>query len=197
MERIRAFIAIELPEEVKASLDRIQAQLKSGQDYVKWVQPEGIHLTLKFLGNIAVSLVPSIGDAITQAAKSVTAFNLEIARLGAFPNLSAPRVAWVGLGGNVGCLLQLQKAIDQELVPLGFDPEARAFSPHLTLGRVRDKAAPQERRKLGQRLESLQVQGGQPFSVDEVSLMRSELTPRGAIYSRLSSVKLLLPKVDT
>ena len=117
MERIRAFIAIELPEELRASLSRLQEQLKPGQHYVTWVQPEEIHLTLKFLGNIATALIPQIEAAIAQATKSVIPFHLELRELGAFPNLSAPRVAWVGLGGNLDSLLPLQRAIDQGLRP--------------------------------------------------------------------------------
>lgn len=194
MEQIRAFIAIELSEELKASLARLQELIKLGSEsYVKWVDPQGIHLTLKFLGNISVDKVSAISEAIAEVARSVAPFRLEITEFGAFPNTKAPRVAWVGLGGDLESLLRLQRGIDQALIPLGFPPEARAFSPHLTLGRVRDQATPQERRRLGERVASLEVQGQPSLYVDRVSLMRSQLTSKGAIYSRLSAAELLLP----
>lgn len=194
MEQIRAFIAIELSEELKASLARLQELIKLGSEsYVKWVDPQGIHLTLKFLGNISVDKVSAISEAIAEVARSVAPFRLELTEFGAFPNTKAPRVAWVGLAGDLESLLRLQRGIDQALIPLGFPPEARAFSPHLTLGRVRDQATPQERRRLGERVASLEVQGQPSLYVDRVSLMRSQLTSKGAIYSRLSAAELLLP----
>ncbi len=194
MEQIRAFIAIELSEELKASLARLQELIKLGSEsYVKWVDPQGIHLTLKFLGNISVDKVSAISEAIAEEARSVAPFRLELTEFGAFPNTKAPRVAWVGLGGDLESLLRLQRGIDQALIPLGFPPEAREFSPHLTLGRVRDQATPQERRRLGERVASLEVQGQPSLYVDRVSLMRSQLTSKGAIYSRLSAAELLLP----
>jgi len=194
MEQIRAFIAIELSEELKASLARLQELIKLGSEsYVKWVDPQGMHLTLKFLGNISVDKVSAISEAIAEVARSVAPFRLELTESGAFPNTKAPRVAWVGLGGDLESLLRLQRGIDQALIPLGFPPEARAFSPHLTLGRVRDQATPQERRRLGERMASLEVQGQPSLYVDRVSLMRSQLTSKGAIYSRLSAAELHLP----
>ena len=198
MEQIRAFIAIELSEELKANLAQIQEKLKSGpESVVKWVDPEAIHLTLKFLGNISRDKVSEITKAIAEAARAVAPFHLEVAGLGAFPNLVTPKVAWVGLSGDLESLSRLQKAIDRALVPLGFAPEDRAFSPHLTLGRVRDQATAEERRKLGNRISSLEVQGRHSLYVDKIVLMRSELTSKGAIYSRLSSVRLLLPPAFT
>jgi len=194
MEQIRAFIAIELSEELKVSLARLQELIKLGSEsYVKWVDPQGMHLTLKFLGNISVDKVSAISEAIAEVARSVAPFRLELTESGAFPNTKAPRVAWVGLGGDLESLLRLQRGIDQALIPLGFPPEARAFSPHLTLGRVRDQATPQERRRLGERVASLEVQGQPSLYVDRVSLMRSQLTSKGAIYSRLSAAELHLP----
>jgi 2'-5' RNA ligase len=194
MEQIRAFIAIELSEELKANLARLQELIKLGSEsYVKWVDPQGMHLTLKFLGNISVDKVSGISEAIAEVARSAAPFRLGLTEFEAFPNTKAPRVAWVGLGGDLESLLRLQRGIDQALIPLGFAAEARAFSPHLTLGRVRDQATPQERRRLGERIASLEVQGQPSLYVDRVSLMRSQLTSKGAIYSRLGVAELLLP----
>jgi len=191
MENIRAFIAIELTEEVKAELSSVQGRLKPERHpYVKWVAVDGIHLTLKFLGNIDQEKVSPIAEAMAEAAQGISPFRLEIGGLGAFPNLRRPQVIWVAVGGEVEKLASLQRAIDHSLVALGFSPETRPFTPHLTLGRLRERASAEERRRIG---EALLAEGGEgvvPFPVTEVNLMRSTLTPRGAIYNRLCSIQL-------
>lgn len=191
MERIRAFIAIEMPEAVRAALSALEASLQPEQHtYVKWVAPSSIHLTLKFLGNIPQRQVPEIVEAVTHASKGISPFQLHLGGLGAFPNLGRPRVIWVGLTGEVDAVMRLQRSIDQALVPLGFDMEARPFTAHLTLGRLRERATHEERRRIGGLVTATQFEAATPMSVREVSLMRSRLTPAGAIYSRLASVEL-------
>ncbi|MBM3132253.1 MAG: RNA 2',3'-cyclic phosphodiesterase, partial [Chloroflexi bacterium] len=134
MEEVRAFIAVELPAELKSELSRLIAKLRPGHERsVKWVDPEGIHLTLKFLGNVSTEKIVDITQAIESASTNVRPFSLEMDGLGAFPNLKLPRVAWVGVSGDIRIVTGLQKKIDESLVPLGFSPEAKAFSPHLTL----------------------------------------------------------------
>jgi len=191
MEQIRAFIAIELSDAVKDSLSSIRHMLRPAEHpYVKWVAPEGIHLTLKFLGNIAQDRVPQITEAIAQAAQDVAPFQIQIGRLGAFPNMGRPQVIWVAIEGEVEGLIALQRGIDQALIPLGFAPESRSFTPHLTLGRLRERASPAERKRIGERMIATEFEGGSAMEVSEISLMRSKLTPQGAIYSRIASVEL-------
>ncbi|MCL0076634.1 RNA 2',3'-cyclic phosphodiesterase [Dehalococcoidia bacterium] len=191
MEQIRAFIAIRLPDQVKCDLSQLLNRIRPGQERaVKWVNPDSIHLTLKFLGNIPAEKAVDIARAIGEAAAVVKPFTLELQGLGAFPNLRSPRVVWVGVGGDVQLIVNLQKRIDQVLIHLGFPTERREFSPHLTLGRVRDKATSQERRSLGESIGSVQLESSLPFLVDEVCLMRSTLTSAGAIYDRLASIHL-------
>lgn len=191
MEQIRAFIAIELPDEIKSGLVHLQNSLKAGQDpIVKWVDLQGIHLTLKFLGNIASDLVPRVTEAMAEAAQGVGPFRLEIGGLGAFPNLHRPRVVWVGVHGDIEQLAALQQRIDHYLVLLDFPIEDRPFSPHLTLGRLRGRTAAGEQRKLGQLIASIKPEATPKFYINTVNLMQSRLTPRGAIYSRLASVRL-------
>ncbi len=191
MESIRAFIAVELPGEVTPFLARLQDDLrKHEQSTVKWVDPESIHLTLKFLGNIDASKVDAIAAAISGAAKAIGLLRLRLGAPGAFPNLRAPRVICIGLEGQTEGLSNLHRNIERALVPLGFPPEERRFSPHLTLGRVRDKAAPNERRLLGEAVSSLKLETSLPFEAMAVSLMRSTLTREGAIYDRLTSAAL-------
>lgn len=191
MELMRAFIAVELPGAVKSALVRLQGSLMpSEHPFVKWVDPDGIHLTLKFLGNIAAGRIPELTKAISEAARGMAPFRLELGSLGAFPNLRAPRVIWVGLGGEIASLITLQKNIESALISLGFAPEDRAFSPHLTLGRVRERTSPSERRRLGEVVASLKAEAISPFRVDSLSLMRSRLTREGAFYNCLASVPL-------
>jgi len=191
MEQVRCFIAIELPEEIKAGLTRLQAQLKSSdQPGVKWVDPYGIHLTLKFLGNVDADRVSQITRAMEEAAQGISPFHLEIKGLGVFPNLRRVRVAWVGISGEVDKLLQLQQRIESNLAELGFAPEPRAFTPHLTLARVRDQASLDERQRLGQLISSTKFETAYSFPVEAISLMRSQLTREGAIYSQISSIEL-------
>ncbi|MGB2855624.1 MAG: RNA 2',3'-cyclic phosphodiesterase [Dehalococcoidia bacterium] len=191
MESVRAFIAIELPGSVKSALSQLQDNLKrSEHTSVKWVDTGSIHLTLKFLGNIATETIPELTKVLSEAARGITPFHLELGEMGVFPNLRAPRVVWVGLRGETATLSVLQENIESALITLGFPPENRAFSPHLTLGRVREKASPGERRSLGQAVASSKVASMEPFPVDSLSLMRSTLTREGAVYSRLYSVAL-------
>ncbi len=191
MEQVRSFIAIELPDKVKAGLVQLEAQLKLGKPpSVKWVDPSGIHLTLKFLGNIAVDRIPEITKAMEKAAQGIPPFHLEVKGLGAFPNLKRVQVAWVGISGEVDKLGQLQQRIESNLVPLGFTAESRPFTPHLTLARLRDRASPEERQGFGQLIASTRFETVYTMQVDCINLMRSQLTREGAIYSRLSSVGL-------
>lgn len=191
MEQIRSFIAIELPSGIKAELASLEERLKRDQHYfVKWVDPEGVHLTLKFLGNIAPATVPKIIEALTRAAQGISPLFLQLGGLGAFPNLKRPRVVWVGIGGEVEKLALLQRAVDSVLSPLGFSPESRAFSPHLTLGRLRERVSPGESQDFGQWASSVDSEAGNSFEVTSISLMKSQLTPDGAIYSQLASIEL-------
>ena len=191
MGEIRAFIAIELPNEVKASLSTLLNKIKPGHERaVKWVDPKSIHLTLKFLGNIPENKVVDITKSITNATTDIQPFSLIMQDLGAFPNLRSPRVAWVGVGGDVESVIKMHRNIDRAIAPLGFHPEKRDFSPHLTLGRVRDKATYKERSDLGKTIESTKMKNPTPFSVNQVSLMQSTLTRSGAIYDQIATIAL-------
>ena len=191
MEQVRSFIAIELSEEVKAGLSQLQSCLKSGtQTHVKWVDPNSIHLTLKFLGIIAVNKIGDITKAMEATVQGVPPFQLELKDLGVFPNLKRVQVAWVGLSGEIDKLKLLQQRVESNLAPLGFAPENRPFTPHLTLARLRESTSPQERQEFGQLFTSAKLEVTRPMKVDSLSLMRSQLAPGGAIYSQLSSVGL-------
>ena len=190
-EGIRSFIAIELPEEARSGLGKLRNELERVEHaFVKWVNPEGIHLTLKFLGSIPSKQVAEVGEAMEGATREISPFHLEISGLGAFPNLKQPRVLWVGISGELDKLLGLQRNIDSALSPLGFTKEKRPFVPHLTLARIRERASPGERRIFGELVVSTIFEDKYHIAVDAISLMRSQLTPAGAIYTRLSVVRV-------
>jgi len=188
---IRSFIAIELSEEAKEGLARLRKELERDEHkFVKWVDLGGIHLTLKFLGNISSKRVAEITEAIEEAAQGISPFHLEISGLGAFPSLRQARVFWVGIGGEVDRLSRLQQNIDSALAALGFAKEERPFVPHLTLARIRQGASPPERRSFGELVGSAIFEDKYHIKVEAIRLMRSQLTPAGAIYTCLSTVGL-------
>ncbi len=189
---MRAFIAIQLPPEVKGVLERIEGRLKAGftSPSAKWVAVPSIHLTLKFLGNVEAAKIEPITVAIARAAEETSPVQLDVGGLGAFPNLRRVDVVWVGLTGDLDCLCQLQEKIETNMRPLGFRPEARPFSPHLTIARLREQATNQERQALGEIIASAGIDSPGRFKVDSLYLMRSQLMRSGPIYSELSHVKL-------
>jgi len=191
MEQIRSFIAIALPDELKSELVQLEARLKLvEQPFVKWVDPYSIHLTLKFLGNVTANRIGEITKAMEEATQGVSPFNLQVKDLGVFPNPRRVQVAWVGLSGDIDKLARLQQRIEASLVPLGFTPESRKFVPHLTLARVRNQALLNERQRLGELIAGTSFEAVHIIEVDSISLMKSQLTRQGAIYSRISSARL-------
>lgn len=177
-ESIRTFIAIELPEEVKNGLRSLQARLKSSNpNTAKWVDPGSIHLTLKFLGETHLELIPAITSALDNIAAVVPPFSLSVTDLGAFPNLHRVQIVWVGLTGDLPILNRLQRDIETVISPLGFPTEKRTFLPHLTLARMRDTASSQARQMLGSLLSGTRIDIPMKLRVGSVSLMQSRLTP--------------------
>jgi 2'-5' RNA ligase len=190
-EQIRSFVAIELPEGAKRGLAKLRGELERDEHrFVKWVEPAGIHLTLKFLGNIPSKRVTEISGAIEEATQGVSPFHLEISGLGVFPSLRQVRVLWVGVGGELDKLSRLQQDIESALAAVGFAREERPFVPHLTLARIKEGASPQERKSFGELVSSATFENKYPVEVEAVRLMRSQLTPAGAIYTCLSVVSL-------
>ena len=191
MEQVRSFIAIELSDELKLGLSQLQDGLKlGGQSWVKWVDPYGIHLTLKFLGSIAVDMIGEITKAMEQVVQGIPPFHLKVSGLGVFPNLIRTQVAWVGISGEMDKLSQLQQQLEASLARLGFAHESRPFKPHLTLARLRDRVSSDERQRFGQLIASTRFETAYTINVETINLMKSQLTREGAIYSRIGSVNL-------
>jgi 2'-5' RNA ligase len=192
MDQIRSFVAIELEDELKQELRQLQRDLSSRgiRDEVRWVKLEGMHLTLKFLGNVPADRIEPIELALAQACEGAQRFRIEFRGLGCFPNLSRPNVIWVGVEGDIDPLSALQHSIEQHLATLGYAPEKRAYTPHLTLGRVARNVDPKQRRRIGELIERTTVDTLGEMATREISLMRSDLSPSGAKYTRLASVPL-------
>jgi 2'-5' RNA ligase len=186
-EMWRLFIAIELPPVVLSQLSQIQETLKkhAPPKTVRWVNPEGIHLTLKFLGDVPVIKRGSLEKALANAVEGHAPFKLAAGGLGCFPNSRRPRVAWVGIHDNTEALLALRNAVEASIAPLGYPTENRPFNPHLTLGRVRREARRNDAQQLGELIGSIPTPEPQRWPVTGVSLIRSELKPTGAVYTSL------------
>ena len=185
-ETFRAFVAIDLPEYIRASIAAAQETLKTYGFRVKWVRPESIHLTLKFLGNIEVSRIDAIVNAMRLAVKGYDALHLNASGTGVFPNARRPRVIWVGLGGQLDPLISLQQTLDTHLAELGFAAETRPFKGHLTLGRIKAKVAAD---RLQEALDKLNSFESENFEADRIILFKSELRPGGAVYSKVARVR--------
>lgn len=187
---LRLFVAIELDEAILQALGDLQTQLrKRGLDNLRWTRPEGIHLTLKFLGETPEERVPEIIEAVARGVGGHRRQTLSLGKLGTFGGRSSPRVLWVDLTGDIDALAALQASIDRELAALGFEKEDRRFRPHLTLARVRPETARDVAAALADTMENVRSPRGE-LRADEVSLMQSTLGRGGAIYTRLSSAPL-------
>ncbi len=192
MAAIRSFVAVELGDEVKGRLAEIQRQLKAAvpSGSVRWVQPDSIHLTLKFLGDVPEERIRAIVAALERECAPVTPLTFAVAGAGCFPNARRPNVVWVGVEDSTGQLLALQQAVERALNPLGYPPEGRPFKPHLTLGRANRTASGADLRRVGDLVGGLHVAQLGQVRVAEIVLMRSDLSPAGARYTPLAHIPL-------
>jgi RNA 2',3'-cyclic 3'-phosphodiesterase len=185
---VRTFVAVLLPDEIRGRLAQEIDGLRRHASGVAWVAVENLHITVKFLGGVEETRLAEVSAALERAA-TVPAFGVDVRGLGAFPSTTRPRVLWAGAPGAPE-FTRLAEDVDRALVSLGFAPESRGFTPHVTLGRVRE---PRRNVALSEALEDAV---GHPFGalrVERLSLMRSDLSPRGARYTELSAVPLPAP----
>ena len=186
-ERLRLFVALELPEHITAVLAGIQSRLREQGLTLRWVRPGNIHLTLKFLGAAPAPAVAAIGQALGAVAAGVAPLTLGIRAGGMFPNARRPRVVWAGLQGDVIPLAGLQRALEERLAARGFDRAQRPFRAHLTLGRFKKRPGAEQ---LATALETLAAVDSDQFQVRQLGLYQSLLGPDGARYVRLVSARL-------
>ncbi len=191
-DAIRAFIAIPLPEALLRQLTTLQHQLeqKMPPRSVRWVRSEGIHLTLKFLGDTGREQLVQIEAALVEVARGGPPSTFTVGGVGCFPNASRPRVVWVGVQEPTRRLAALQDAIEEAMVPLGFPREGRGFSPHLTLGRVQQHASRSDVAHIGKVVSAARVGQLAAVAADHFTLIRSVLKPSGAEYNTLAEFKL-------
>lgn len=180
-------MAVNLPADVREAVWGAAEPARRGSPPVRWVGPDGIHVTLKFLGEVADERLEELTAALERAAAGIRPLALELAGGGVFPGPTRPRVFWAGLAADPQLEL-LQHAVEREFGPLGFPPEARAFRPHVTLGRAERDASPGDLRKAVERLAAVHFSGA--AVVETVDLMRSTLSPRGAKYEAVHRARL-------
>jgi 2'-5' RNA ligase len=186
-DTFRAFIAVDLPESVKSFLSAAQEALKVYGFRVKWVRPQNIHLTLKFLGDTATGDIAKITEAMTLAAATCPIVSLAAKGIGVFPDVRRARVIWAGLKGQLEILADLQQTLDASLVDLGFPRETRPFKSHLTLGRAKGKIVPARMKAAIDKLKEFESES---FEINRVVLFESELRPSGAVYTQVRGVAL-------
>ncbi len=184
---MRHFIAINFPDAMRLRLWNEAAPLRDAGYPVKWVAPDNIHLTVKFLGEVDESRAGAIEDGLRHAVGDTKTFAVPVGQFGAFPSVKRPRVLWVGCE-TPPVLELLADAVEREMSQLGFETEGRAFRPHVTIGRVRREARPAELKGLEKDLERLEF--FEEPQIASVDLMRSHLGPKGPRYERLVSVEL-------
>ena len=186
---MRAFIAIGLPQEIKDFLSQLQEELKATGADVKWVKPDNIHLTLKFLGEIDDKKLEKIIEIIDEAAKEKDKFQVRISSLGAFPKIDFPRVIWVGIDTPDKDIKQIAESLEEKIAKIGIPKEDRPFSSHITIGRTKSTL---NREKLVQGLKNKVELGGKKleFYATKITLFKSTLSPKGPIYEALKESNL-------
>lgn len=184
---MRLFIAIELPDAIKTEIAKVQHQLRTAGASAGWTRPEGIHLTLKFLGEVPQAKVQDIVAAASDAARGAGTLGLTVEGAGAFPNAKSPRVLWVGVAGDLERLAVLQGKVEDAMERLGFGREVRKFSPHLTLARIKFPKPRDDWQKVIESIRDIQL--GR-FEAGHISVMQSELRREGAVYTEIGKVKL-------
>ncbi len=186
MSSQRIFIAFKAPPGVAAALAEVLMRLRATAPRVRWESPDKFHCTMKFLGSVEIGNTEPIASAVRTMVAGASAFRVTYETIGAFPNRRAPRVVWVGCTEPSGVLAKLRDELEEGLVPFGFEREEKPFKPHITLGRVKD---PADAKHLTPMLESLTFE---PLTVqvNDIVLMKSDLTPRGSLYTTLQEFPL-------
>jgi 2'-5' RNA ligase len=191
MSLLRIFIAADIPPSLQQAIQQKVGLLRKtiGDRSVRWVPVQNMHLTLKFLGDVSPANVESLKEILRNEADSCPVFDITISRLGSFPNSKRPRVLFIGIQAPAQ-LEALQRGIDSATSRLGYESEARPFSPHLTIGRVKETATASDLQKIRGILDQVKIDSLGTAGVDSVHLYKSELKPGGSVYSKLYSAPL-------
>ncbi len=181
---IRTFLAVDIPKEIKDSMEKIQYRLRNSlkEGMIRWTKPNSVHLTIKFFGSISDRDIEHITGLLKDSVKGFKPFELTAEKVGVFPNARQPRVLWLGITGGDNSFMTLQKQIDDDLHGIGFPREERPFRPHLTLGRTK---AHRGIEGLSGVLEEFKDYRAGTFPAAGLTLYRSDLRPEGPIYTKL------------
>lgn len=199
MDLIRTFIAINVPPSIQATVEKIQGRFKQIRSPIMWVKPSHLHLTLKFLGNVSEKQIEEIKGCLAIAGQGLNTFLLKATEIGVFPNINYPRVVWLGFSDPTGQLHKLEENIEHHLQKIGFQPEDRKFTPHLTIGRIKSLKGKTDIIRMIHNEKKLPYDN---IFVTEIKLMKSNLKPSGPEYSVLYSMELnktekLSPSADS
>jgi 2'-5' RNA ligase len=180
MGTVRCFIAVEIGPSVRQALALVADDLSKQLDSraVRWVKPQNIHLTLRFLGETDSEALPLLGGCLDEVAAEIKPFGLSLAELGCFPNPRKPRVIWIGVGGQAESLRGLQRSVEDRLAIAGWQREGRRYHAHLTLGRVKNA-----QKVVAARLPWGRDLAAGSFEAAKICLVQSELRPDGAVYT--------------
>ncbi len=190
MGLLRTFIAVDIPPGIQQAIQQhVDYLRKAIGDPVRWVPVQNIHLTLKFLGDVSPSNVDVLTQMLRAEADSCPSFDISVGGLGSFPNSKRPRVLFIGTHAPAG-LEALQHGIESAAARLGYEPDLRPFSPHLTIGRVRDTASAADLQRIRKTLEEIKIDSLGTARVDSVHLYKSDLKPGGSVYTKLFSAPL-------
>ncbi len=189
-DHVRLFVACEVPEDTREAITEVIEELRARSGTaVRWIRPEGIHVTLKFLGEVPIKQLPAIKLAVQEAVMVSSPFELEFSNIGTFGGREGLRIMWVGIAGDVLRLEKLVRDVNAALAVVGFEAERRPFRPHLTLGRVRDEIPTRQRAEIEVAVGKMAVPPA-TWRTNQVSLMRSRLTPTGAQYEVIATFPL-------
>jgi 2'-5' RNA ligase len=184
---MRAFIAIDIPAAIRQKIFSIYAPLIDLPDKISWVKSQNMHLTLRFLGETDDRRIEKVKTVLRQVATGCNPFIMVFTSVGVFPNAKKPRIIWLGLDDTSGQLIKLQYELETYVRRLGFAPETRKFSPHLTLGRIRELIDGTRLMSCIAKLPPITLAS---FKVEQLSLIRSQLRPQGPLYSLLDTARL-------
>ena len=189
---LRLFVAMAVPGAIKAALGRVRDELQSEVPHarISWTRPESMHLTLRFLGAVSPADVLPLGHALTEATRNFGVLELNCDGLGCFPGLRSPRILWAGVHDTADRLPQLSRQITVQTSRFTREQAEARFTGHITLGRIRQKLALAEARKISGYLERADQHGFGSWTATAVELMQSELNPGGSQYKVIEQFSL-------
>ncbi len=187
MASIRTFIAITVPPSIQGTVEKIQERFKEIRSPIRWVKPSHLHLTLKFLGNVDEEQIEDIKECLANAGQEINTFLLKSTEIGIFPNINYPRVVWLGFSDPTRLLHKLEENIENQLQKIGFQPEDRKFTPHLTIGRIKSLKGKTDIIRMIHNEKNISYDN---IHVTGIKLIKSNLKPSGPEYSVLYSLEL-------